>query len=306
MKKSLLVLLLIPFVSFGQTTTTTIVVDENGNKLGTETENGFLITRTSTSGKTNTAIRQRSPGMTSTYEADGTTFTEFGSGKPNSTSTNSDGSFTTYDSQGNSKTYKNGLLISETTKQQGSISPTAPSFQSQPNLPFENNNRKGSISPTAPSFQSQPNLPFENNNRKGGIEPRTKMAINPYANNNKLDGVSDDTYDKLGDAAGQLAALILIKRADKKHYKYINEYKSKPTLENAFEIEKAGRKAIFLTENTAKIINSSSNNKNYNSNFKGATSIKDKWAEISEDHKLIIIEHKTLKKYKKYLKKNKK
>jgi len=282
MKKSLLVLLLIPFVSFGQTTTTTIVVDENGNKLGTETENGFLITRTSTSGKTNTAIRQRSPGMTSTYEADGTTFTEFGSGKPNSTSTNSDGSFTTYDSQGNSKTYKNGLLISETTKQQGSISPTAP------------------------SFQSQPNLPFENNNRKGGIEPRTKMAINPYANNNKLDGVSDDTYDKLGDAAGQLAALILIKRADKKHYKYINEYKSKPTLENAFEIEKAGRKAIFLTENTAKIINSSSNNKNYNSNFKGATSIKDKWAEISEDHKLIIIEHKTLKKYKKYLKKNKK
>ena len=282
MKKSLLVLLLIPFVSFGQTTTTTIVVDENGNKLGTETENGFLITRTSTSGKTNTAIRQRSPGMTSTYEADGTTFTEFGSGKPNSTSTNSDGSFTTYDTQGNSKTYKNGLLISETTKQQGSISPTAP------------------------SFQSQPNLPFENNNRKGGIEPRTKMAINPYANNNKLDGVSDDTYDKLGDAAGQLAALILIKRADKKHYKYINEYKSKPTLENAFEIEKAGRKAIFLTENTAKIINSSSNNKNYNSNFKGATSIKDKWAEISEDHKLIIIEHKTLKKYKKYLKKNKK
>jgi len=282
MKKSLLVLLLIPLVSFGQTTTTTIVVDENGNKLGTETENGFLITRTSTSGKTNTAIRQRSPGMTSTYEADGTTFTEFGSGKPNSTSTNSDGSFTTYDSQGNSKTYKNGLLISETTKQQGSISPTAP------------------------SFQSQPNLPFENNNRKGGIEPRTKMAINPYANNNKLDGVSDDTYDKLGDAAGQLAALILIKRADKKHYKYINEYKSKPTLENAFEIEKAGRKAIFLTENTAKIINSSSNNKNYNSNFKGATSIKDKWAEISEDHKLIIIEHKTLKKYKKYLKKNKK
>tara|TARA_B100000780_G_scaffold58631_1_gene37364 strand:+ start:79 stop:927 length:849 start_codon:yes stop_codon:yes gene_type:complete len=282
MKKLLLVLLLIPFVSFGQTTTTTIVVDENGNKLGTETENGFLITRTSTSGKTNTAIRQRSPGMTSTYEADGTTFTEFGSGKPNSTSTNSDGSFTTYDSQGNSKTYKNGLLISETTKQQGSISPTAP------------------------SFQSQPNLPFENNNRKGGIEPRTKMAINPYANNNKLDGVSDDTYDKLGDAAGQLAALILIKRADKKHYKYINEYKSKPTLENAFEIEKAGRKAIFLTENTAKIINSSSNNKNYNSNFKGATSIKDKWAEISEDHKLIIIEHKTLKKYKKYLKKNKK
>ena len=282
MKKLLLVLLLIPFVSFGQTTTTTIVVDENGNKLGTETENGFLITRTSTSGKTNTAIRQRSPGMTSTYEADGTTFTEFGSGKPNSTSTNSDGSFTTYDSQGNSKTYKNGLLISETTKQQGLISPTAP------------------------SFQSQPNLPFENNNRKGGIEPRTKMAINPYANNNKLDGVSDDTYDKLGDAAGQLAALILIKRADKKHYKYINEYKSKPTLENAFEIEKAGRKAIFLTENTAKIINSSSNNKNYNSNFKGATSIKDKWAEISEDHKLIIIEHKTLKKYKKYLKKNKK
>ena len=282
MKKLLLILMFLPLVSFGQTTTTTIVFDENGNKLGTETENGFLITRTSTSGKTNTAIRQRSPGMTSTYEADGTTFTEFGSGKPNSTSTNSDGSFTTYDSQGNSKTYKNGLLISETTKQQGSISPTAP------------------------SFQSQPNLPFENNNRKGGIEPRTKMAINPYANNNKLDGVSDDTYDKLGDAAGQLAALILIKRADKKHYKYINEYKSKPTLENAFEIEKAGRKAIFLTENTAKIINSSSNNKNYNSNFKGATSIKDKWAEISEDHKLIIIEHKTLKKYKKYLKKNKK
>ena len=282
MKKFLIIFLLVPLVSFGQTTTTTIVVDENGNKLGTETENGFLITRTSTSGKTNTAIRQRSPGMTSTYEADGTTFTEFGSGKPNSTSTNSDGSFTTYDSQGNSKTYKNGLLISETTKQQGSISPTAP------------------------SFQSQTNLPFENNSRKGGIKPRAKMAINPYANNNKLDGVTDDTYDELGDAVGQLAALILIKKADKKHYKYLKEYKEDPSLENAFEIEKAGRKAIYLTENTAKIINSSSNNKNYNSNFKGATSIKDKWAEISKEHKLIIMEHKTLKKYKKYLKKNKK
>ena len=298
MKKLLLILILSPLVSLGQTTTTTIVVDENGNKLGTETENGFLITRTSTSGKTNTAIRQRSPGMTSTYEADGTTFTEYGSGKPNSTSTNSDGSFTTYDSQGNSKTYKGGLLISETTKQQSSISPTAPGFQSQPNLPSLN-------SPSVPSYQSQPNLPFENNNRKGGIKPRAKMSVNPYANNNKMDGVSDDTYDELGDAVGQVAAILLIKKAEKKHFKYLKEYKEDPSLENAFEIEKAGRKAIYLTENTAKIINSSSNNKNFKSNFKGATSIKDKWGEISEEHKLIITEYKTFKKYKKYLKKNK-
>jgi len=158
MKKLLLVLILSPLVSFGQTTTTTIVVDENGNKLGTETENGFLITRTSTSGKTNTAIRQRSPGMTSTYEANGTTFTEYGSGKPNSTSTNSDGSFTTYDSQGNSKTYKGGLLISETTKQQSSISPTAPGFQSQPNLSFENNKRKGGIKSNVDLFEAQKNV----------------------------------------------------------------------------------------------------------------------------------------------------
>ena len=284
MKKLLLVLILSPLVSFGLTTTTTIVVDENGNKLGTETENGFLITRTSTSGKTNTAIRQRSPGMTSTYEADGTTFTEYGSGKPNSTSTNSDGSFTTYDSQGNSKTYKGGLLISETTKQQSSISPTAPGFQSQPNLSFENNKRKGGIKSNVDLFEA---------------------SKNTYSNQNILGGVSDDSYDELGDAVGQLAAKILIKKAEKKHFKYLKEYKKDPSLENAFEIEKAGRKAIYLTENTAKLINSSSNDKNFKSNFKGATSIKDKWGEISQEHKLIITEHKTFKKYKKYLKKNK-
>jgi hypothetical protein len=282
MKKLLLVLMLIPLVSFGQITT--IVVDENGNKLGTETENGSLVTRSSTSGKTNTAIRQRSPGMTSTYEADGTTFTEYGSGEPNSTSTNSDGSFTTYDSQGNSKTYKDGLLISETTKQQSSISPTAPGFQSQPNLPFENNNRKGGIKSNV------------------DIGEAAKAA---YSNQNILDGVSDDTYDELGDAVGQVAALLFIKKAEKKHFKYLNEYKEDPSLENAFKIEKAGRTAIYLTENTAKIINSSSNDKNFKSNFKGATSIKDKWGNISEEHKLIITEHKTFKKYKKYLKKNK-
>jgi hypothetical protein len=142
----------------------------------------------------------------------------------------------------------------------------------------------------------------------GGIKSNVDLfeaSKNAYSNQNILGGVSDDSYDELGDAVGQLAAKILIKKAEKKHFKYLKEYKKDPSLENAFEIEKAGRKAIYLTENTAKLINSSSNDKNFKSNFKGATSIKDKWGEISEEHKLIITEHKTFKKYKKYLKKNK-
>tara|TARA_B100001564_G_C20495523_1_gene603739 strand:- start:121 stop:828 length:708 start_codon:yes stop_codon:yes gene_type:complete len=141
----------------------------------------------------------------------------------------------------------------------------------------------------------------------GGMKSNVDLgeaAKTAYSNQNKLDGVSDDTYDELGDAAGQIASIILIKKAEKKHYKYIDEYKTNPSIENAFEIEKAGRKAIYLTENTAKMINSSSIDKDYSSDFKGATNIKDKWGNISEEHKLIIEQHKTFKKYKKYLKKN--
>ena len=295
-----LLVLLTPLISFGQTTTT-IVVDKNNNKLGTETEyNSGLIIRNSTSGESNTAIRQRAPGSTSTYEANGKTFTEYGSGKPNSTSTNSDGSFTTYDNEGNSKTYKDGLLISETIKQSGPSTPSVPSFEPQLKS-------SGLNPPSTSSFEPQPNLPFKNNNRKGGVRSNVDLGEATkavYSNQNKLDGVSDDTYDELGDAVGQVAALIMIKKAEKKHYKYIEEYNENPSLENAFEIEKAGRKAIYLTENTAKLINSSSNNKNFKSNFKGATSINNKWGNISEEHKLIIEKHRTFKKYKKYLKKN--
>ena len=145
--------------------------------------------------------------------------------------------------------------------------------------------------------------------RKGGIKSNVDVyeaSKNAYSNQNISGDVSDDAYDKLGDAAGQLMAIALIRKAEKKFFKYENEYKENPSLETAFEIEKNGRRAIYLTENTAKLINSASNDKNYKSTFNGATKIKDKWGPISEEHKLIVQEHKTFKKYSKYLKKKKK
>ena len=145
--------------------------------------------------------------------------------------------------------------------------------------------------------------------RKGGIKSNVDLSEaskNAYSNQNITSGISDDTYDKLGDAAGQLMAIALIRKAEKKFFKYEKEYKKNPSLETAFEIEKNGRRAIYLTENTAKLINSASNDKNYKSNFNGATKIKDKWGPILEEHKLIVQEHKTFKKYSKYLKKKKK
>ena len=48
-------------------------------------------------------------------------------------------------------------------------------------------------------------------------------------------------------------AIALIRKAEKKFFKYENEYKENPSLETAFEIEKNGRRAIYLTENTVDI-----------------------------------------------------
>ena len=57
-------------------------------------------------------------------------------------------------------------------------------------------------------------------NRKGGIKSNVDVfeaSKNAYSNQNILGGVSDDTYDELGDAVGQLAAKILIKKKQKKN-----------------------------------------------------------------------------------------
>ena len=87
----------------------------NGIIVGSEIEyNSGYIYRTTPYGESETAIRQRNAGSIHTYEFDGTVNSEYGSREPNSMSTNSDGSFSVYDSYGSSKRYLNGSLISTT------------------------------------------------------------------------------------------------------------------------------------------------------------------------------------------------
>ena len=123
-----------------------------------------------------------------------------------------------------------------------------------------------------------------------------------YSNQNILGDVSDDTYDKLGDAVGQGLSFVLIKKAEKKYYNFVKEYEKNPSIEIAFEIEKSARKVIYLSENTAKLINSASLNSDYESSFSRATKIKDKWGPITKEHIEIIKKYGKYKKYKKTLK----
>ena len=144
-----------------------------------------------------------------------------------------------------------------------------------------------------------------NNSLKPGEFYKISSQVNnsnQNSTNTDVHGISDEAYDAIGDAAGQLAAILLIRRAEKKHKKFTEEYLKKPSIESAFEIEKHGSRAINLTKNTAKMISSASNNQNYESNFSGSTSIDDKWGPVSEEHKTIVEKFGSYRKYKKSLK----
>ena len=93
----------------------TDIFDSNGIYVSNEIEysSGFVI-KSFINGESDTAIRQRSAGSIHTYEFDGTVNSEYGSREPNSISTHSDRSFSTYDKYGSSKRYLNGALISTT------------------------------------------------------------------------------------------------------------------------------------------------------------------------------------------------
>jgi len=218
MKKLLLFLLFVPLVSFGQTIKTK-VYDKNGKLIGTETEyNSGLIIRNSTDGKTNTAIRQRSSGSVNTYEADGSTYSEYGTRKPNSTSVNSDGSFTQYNSQGNAKTYKDGKLISETKST---------------NNPYEN-----STTVKKNTSNSYNNNSYNNN---------TSNSYNKNTSNssNYVPKVYKTSYEGSGAAAGKALGdaiyIIRIITNKSKLKKNTLKYRNKPEVETAFEIARSAK-----------------------------------------------------------------
>ena len=154
------------------------------------------------------------------------------------------------------------------------------------------------------TIQNNQSLNSSNSLKPGEFYKISSQVNNSNQNSTDTDvhGISDEAYDAIGDAAGKLAAILLIRKVEKKYKKFSKEYLKKPSIESAFEIEKYGRRAIYLTKNTAKMINSASKNQNYESNFSGSTSINDKWSPVTEEHKMVVEKFGSYRKYKKSLK----